>query len=135
MPSRRTLRPTMEANMSASDFLKRISNQWSWVLLRGILAIVFGVLAVTMPGVTLATLTLLWGAYALVEGVFALVAAFRIRVEGRPFWPLALAGIIGIAAGVVTFMWPGLTALALLMLIAAWAVVMGVFLIVAAIRL
>jgi uncharacterized membrane protein HdeD (DUF308 family) len=64
-----------------------------------------------------------------------LVAAYRVRDRGKPFWSLVIVGLLGIAAGIVTFIWPGMTALLLLMFIAAWAVVMGIFQIVAAIRL
>ena len=65
----------------------------------------------------------------------ALIAAWQVRDQGRPFWALVVVGLLGFAAGVVTFLWPGITALALLMVIAAWALVMGIFQIVAAIRL
>ncbi len=84
---------------------------------------------------TLAVLVLLWGVYALADGVLALFAAFRVRDRGRPFWALLIVGVLGIFAGILTFLWPGMTALALLAFIAAWALVMGVFQIAAAIRL
>ena len=77
---------------------------------------------------------LLYGAYALVDGVFAIAAALAGRTGGCPGGPCCWR-VIGIAAGIVTFAWPGITALALLYLIAAWAVATGVFEIVAAIRL
>jgi uncharacterized membrane protein HdeD (DUF308 family) len=112
-----------------------LGQQWGWIVLRGVLAVLFGVMAVTWPGVTLAALVIVWGAYALADGIFALAGAWQVRDQGKPFWALILVGLIGIAAGVLTFMWPGMTALALLMVIAAWACVMGVFQIVAAIRL
>ena len=69
------------------------------------------------------------------DGVVALIAAWRVRDQGRPFWALLIVGLLGIGAGVVTFMWPAITAIALLVIIAAWAVVMGICEIVAAIRL
>jgi len=80
-------------------------------------------------------LVIVWGAYALADGVLALIAAWQVRDQGKPFWSLVIVGLLGIAAGVVTFMWPAITALTLLMIIAAWAVVMGIFQIVAAVRL
>jgi uncharacterized membrane protein HdeD (DUF308 family) len=80
-------------------------------------------------------LTLMWGAYAFVDGVFALVAAFRVRDGGRRMWSLLAVGVLGMAVGVLTFLWPALTALGLLLLIAAWAITTGIFEIVAAIRL
>jgi uncharacterized membrane protein HdeD (DUF308 family) len=96
---------------------------------------VFGLLAFAWPAVTLAILVLLWGAYALADGVLALIAAFRVRDRGKPFWALLIVGMLGMVAGLLTFFWPGMTALVLLAFIAAWALVMGVFQIVAAIRL
>ena len=88
-----------------------------------------------LRGLTLAALVIVWGAYALADGVLALISAWRVRDQGKPFWPMAIVGLLGIAAGIVTFIWPGITALVLLLFIAAWAVVMGVFQIIAAIRL
>jgi uncharacterized membrane protein HdeD (DUF308 family) len=112
-----------------------LARNWGWIALRGIAAILFGVLALARPGITLAVLVLFWGAYALADGVFALIAAFRIREDNKPMWPLLLVGIIGIAAGVLTLMYPGITATVLLAFIAAWAIIAGIFQIVAAIRL
>ncbi len=120
----------MEATM-----LEHLSRNWGWIVLRGVAAVLFGVLAFLWPGITLAALVIVWGAYALADGVLSLIAAYRIRDQGKPFWSLVIVGLLGIAAGIVTFIWPGMTALVLLMFIAAWAVVMGVFQIIAAIRL
>jgi uncharacterized membrane protein HdeD (DUF308 family) len=118
-----------------SELLDYLGHNWGWVVLRGVVAVLFGVMAIASPGITLATLVILWGAYALADGILALVAAWQVRDAGRPFWALIVAGLLGIAAGVATFMWPGITALALLMIIAAWAFFMGAAQIVAAIRL
>ena len=115
-----------------TEFLAR--NWWA-VALRGGAAILFGILALIMPGVTLAALVLLFGAYGLLDGVFDIVAAATGRAGGRPWWALVVAGLVSIAAGLVAFFMPGLTALALLYLIAAWAIVRGVLEIVAAVRL
>jgi len=104
-------------------------------VLRGVAGVAFAVLAVAWPGITLAALVIVYGAYALADGVLALVAAWQVRDAGRPFGWLIVVGLLGIAAGVVTFLWPGITAMALLMLIAAWAFMMGIFQIAAAIRL
>ena len=120
----------MEATM-----LEHLGRNWSWVVLRGVAAVLFGVLAFAWPGITLAALVIVWGAYALADGILSLVAAYRVRDQGKPFWSLVIVGLLGIAAGIVTFIWPGMTALLLLLFIAAWAVVMGIFQIVAAIRL
>jgi len=120
----------MEATM-----LEHLGRNWGWVVLRGVAAVLFGILAFAWPGITLAALVIVWGAYALADGILALVAAYRVRDQGKPFWSLVIVGLLGIAAGIVTFIWPGMTALVLLMFIAAWAVVMGIFQIIAAIRL
>jgi len=120
----------MEATM-----LEHLSRNWGWVVLRGVAGVLFGVLAFLWPGITLAVLVIVWGAYALADGILALIAAYRVRDQGKPFWSLVVVGLLGIAAGIVTFIWPGMTALVLLMFIAAWAFVMGIFQIIAAIRL
>ncbi len=112
-----------------------LARNWWALALRGLLAIVFGLLAFALPGVTLAALVILFGAYALVDGIFALVAAVRAAEAHERWWLFVLEGIAGIAAGVITFMWPGITALALLYLIAWWALITGIFEIAAAIRL
>jgi uncharacterized membrane protein HdeD (DUF308 family) len=111
-----------------------LARNWWAIALRGVAAVVFGVLALLLPGTTLAALVLLFGAYAIVEGVFSLIAAGRGRTD-EPRWLLALQAIVSIAAGFVAFLWPGLTALVLLYVIAAWALVIGVLQIVAAVRL
>jgi len=111
-----------------------LARNWWAIGLRGVAAVVFGILALLLPGTTLAALVLLFGAYAILEGVFSLIAAVRGRTD-EPRWLLALQAIVSIAAGFVTFLWPGLTALVLLYVIAAWALVIGVLQIVAAVRL
>jgi uncharacterized membrane protein HdeD (DUF308 family) len=115
--------------------LQTMGRMWWLVLLRGLAAIVFGILAWAWPGVTMITLVLFWGAYALVDGVAALVGGWQTKDSGKPMWQIVLVGIVGIAAGIFTFVQPGVTAVALLILIAAWAIVNGVFEIAAAIRL
>ena len=96
---------------------------------------IFGVGAFIWPAITLAALVLLYGAYAVVEGVLAVAAAMIGRRPGGFSWGMLLAGWGSIVVGVITFLWPGLTALALLYFIAGWAVVRGVFEIIAAVQL
>ena len=98
-----------------TDMLEYLGRNWGWIVLRGVIAALFGVLAIAWPGITLAALVIVWGAYALADGVLALIAAWQVRDQGRPFWALVVVGLLGFAAGVVTFLWPGITALALLM--------------------
>ena len=117
------------------SLLQSLGRMWWLVLLRGLAAIVFGILAWAWPGVTLITLVLFWGAYALVDGVAALVSGWQTKDSGKPMWQIVLIGVIGIAAGIFTFAQPEVTAVALLILIAAWAIVHGVLEIAAAIRL
>ncbi len=111
-----------------------LARNWWAIALRGVAAIVFGVLALLLPATTLAGLILLFGAYALIEGIFSVIAAMRGQA-GAARWMLLLEGLVSIAAGLVTFFWPGLTALVLLYVIAAWALVAGVLEIVVAVGL
>ena len=119
---------------SAPPLLPMLARYWWLILLRGIAAIAFGVLAFIWPGLTLVTLILFWGAFTLIDGVLALAHAIMGGNMGSRWW-LALIGVAGIAAGILTFMWPGVTLLVLLWFIAGWAIVLGVFQIMGAIRL
>jgi uncharacterized membrane protein HdeD (DUF308 family) len=112
-----------------------LGRNWWALLVRGIAAVLFGVIAFVMPAVTLAVLVYLFGAYAIVDGIFAIVAAVRAAERHERWWSLALQGIVDIAAGVIAFIWPGATALALLFIVAFWAIVTGVIEVWAAIRL
>jgi len=117
------------------QLLQTLGRAWWLVLLRGLAAIAFGILAWAWPGVTLVTLVLFWGAYALVDGVAALIGGWQTKDGGKPMWTVVLVGVVGIAAGIFTFVQPAVTAIALLMLIAVWAIANGVLEISAAIRL
>jgi uncharacterized membrane protein HdeD (DUF308 family) len=117
-----------------ASLVPSLGRNWWLIVLRGIAAILFGILAFIWPGLTLFTLVIFWGAFALVDGVLALAAAV-MGGNPAPRWWLAIVGVAGVAAGILTFVWPGITALVLLVFIAAWAIVLGVFEIVGAIRL
>jgi uncharacterized membrane protein HdeD (DUF308 family) len=107
----------------------------SLMLIRGIASIVIGILAVGWPGMTIALLIGIFGAYAIIDGITNLFIGFSPARAGGRSWAYVAQGLVGIAAGVLTFLWPGVTALALVFFIAAWAVATGVIEIVAAIRL
>jgi uncharacterized membrane protein HdeD (DUF308 family) len=105
---------------------------WWALVLRGIFAIIFGLMALVWPGLTLAALVILFGVYSFADGVFALISAVQHRDR---MGVLILEGLADLAAAAVTFLWPAITALALLYVIAAWAVVTGVMELIAAVRL
>ena len=108
---------------------------WWLLALRGLVAVLFGVLAFVWPRATLITLVWLFGAFALVNGLLSLILAAKAPKGYPRIGSLILGGLLGILAGLLTFVMPGITALGLLMLIAAWAIVTGIMEVVAAIRL
>lgn len=112
-----------------------LARNWWLFFLRGLAAIIFGVLSLIWPGISLVTLVLLFGAYALVDGTFALAAAVVGRGNAELRWWLVLVGLLGIGIGITTFLWPGLTALTLLYFIAGWIVATGLLQIIGAIEL
>lgn len=125
---------TIDHSHAGAPALHALAKNWWLVLLRGLCAIGFGVLAFAWPGVTLGVLVLFYGIFALADGALALAAAVTGETAGSRWW-LALAGLVGIGVGFLTFGWPGITALALLLLIAVWAIAVGVMQIVGAIRM
>jgi uncharacterized membrane protein HdeD (DUF308 family) len=108
---------------------------WGFVALRGVAAILFGILAFSRPGITLVALITLYGAYVFVDGVFTIAAVIAHRGREQHWVAMLLTGLLGIAAGIVAFIMPGITALVLLIVIAVWAIMAGVAQILAAIRL
>jgi uncharacterized membrane protein HdeD (DUF308 family) len=110
-----------------------VRNWWVFVV-RGILAILFGVLAFARPDITLVALVALFGTYALFDGILNITSAFMFS-GSRYFWWVLLDGILGIAVGVMTFMHPGAIAASLLILLGIWLIVTGLFRIFAAIEL
>jgi uncharacterized membrane protein HdeD (DUF308 family) len=111
-----------------------LSALWGLLLFRGLLGVLFGIAALLWPGLTLVALVLLFGAYALVDGAASLVLAASVR--GRPgFGSLLAEGLFGVTAGLLTFLYPGITAIALLVIIAAWAILTGTTALMAAVAL
>jgi uncharacterized membrane protein HdeD (DUF308 family) len=107
---------------------------WWGLVLRGLLSILFGIAVFVWPGATILALIALFGAFFLVDGILALVNAFRVRAGHERWWALLLEGLVGIAIGLITLFMPDVTTVALLYLIAAWAIVTGILQIIGAIR-
>ncbi len=107
---------------------------WAWVL-RGLVAVIFGLIAFFIPGATLFALTILFGAYALIDGIVSLAAAIRSARRGEHWWALLFEGIAGLCAAAATALWPLLTLIVLVYIVGAWAFITGIFEIVAAFRL
>src|SRR5664279_5032445 len=128
---------TSQASSSVTviAFPQLVARNWWLFLLRGFAAITFGVLSLIWPGISLVTLILLFGAYALVDGVFALAAAIVGRGNAELRWWLVLVGLLGVGIGITIFLWPGLTALTLLYFIAGWIVATGLLQVIGAIEL
>lgn len=112
-----------------------LSRNWWALVVRGLLAIIFGILTFLWPGMTLLVLTLLFGAYALLDGIFAITAAIRGSEPGAHWWVLVLEGIAGILAAAAAVLVPGITLLFLVLLVGGWAIVTGALEIAAAVRL
>lgn len=115
--------------------LSELARNWWIPLIRGLAAIAFGIMAFAWPGITLFALVLLFGVYAIIDGLAAIWFAIIERNQAMNWWGMLLVGLLSVAAGIVAIFWPGITAMALLMVIAAWAIVRGIFEIVAAIQL
>ena len=116
--------------------LNMLAKNWWLVEIRGVAAIAFGVLAFLWPGITLLVLVTLFAAYMLIDGVALLVSLRRAEpaTAGHRL-AVGLMGILGVAVGIATIFWPGITALALLYLVAFWAITLGLTQVIAAIRL
>lgn len=100
-----------------------LARNWAWVLVRGVLTVLFGALAIFWPGITILALVILFGAYAIVDGLTAIVMGAR-RHSGRGW--MVFIGVLGVIAGLIALIWPGISALALLYVIAFWAIVTGI---------
>lgn len=115
--------------------LHSLARNWWALLLRGFAAVLFGGLAFLIPGTTIYALVILFGAYAFVDGVFAIASAVRAAEAHERWWPFVIEGVIGLAIAAITFFQPHITAFALYITIAVWAFLTGIFEIVAAVQL
>lgn len=111
-----------------------LASNWDMFLVRGILAILFGIATLVMPGITLIVLVVLFGGYALLDGVVLSILSIKDRKYHPDWWLMLLTGLVSIGAGVVTFVWPGITAVSLFYIIIAYAIATGVFEVAYAIR-
>lgn len=103
-----------------------LARNWWALVIRGIAAILFGIAAFVLPGATLLVLVILFGAYAMVDGIFAFVAAVRAAESHERWLSLIVEGVVGVTIGLVTIVYPAITALALVYLIAFWAIATGI---------
>ncbi len=122
-------------NTATNQMATIFSRNWWVLLLRGLVAIAFGTLAWLQPGISLAVLVLLFGAFIMVDGILGIWTAIAGRKHHEDWWVLLFGGLVGVGLAILTFLVPGLTALALLFYIALWAITTGILEIVAAIRL
>ncbi|HEV2236823.1 MAG TPA: DUF308 domain-containing protein [Ktedonobacterales bacterium] len=104
-----------------------VSRIWWAVVLRGVIAILFGIVALFFTGQTLLSLVYVFGVYAVLNGLLAIIAAARAGEAHRRWGWLVVSGIAGVAIGIVSFVWPGLTAVTVVVIVAAWAIIVGVF--------
>jgi uncharacterized membrane protein HdeD (DUF308 family) len=112
-----------------------LAQNWWAIAIRGVLAIVFGLIALVLPGATMLSLVLVFAAYALVDGTFAIVAAVRAARQHERWGMLVLEGIVNIITAAIAVFWPAITVVAFVLLVAAWAIVSGALLLAAAFRL
>ncbi|MCJ0763471.1 HdeD family acid-resistance protein [Variovorax terrae] len=114
---------------------EQLSRAWWLLLIRGLFAIAFGVFTWLQPGISLAALVLVFGIFVMADGLLGVITAIQGRKENDAWWALLLWGLVGIGVGLITFFAPGITALVLVLYVAAWALATGLLQIVAAVRL
>jgi len=119
----------MAGSTGPAAVLHVLARNWWAVALRGAVALIFGVLAVALPGIAIFWLVVLFAAYMLIDGVFAIVAGVRAAQHHERWWPFALEGAVDIAAGLIAVVWPTITAIVLVYLVAIWAIVTGILMV------
>lgn len=112
-------------NAASRDMKSILAQYWWLIALRGVLGIMFGIIALIVPAATILALVILFSAYMLVDGAFALYAAYQAARQNRKWGLLLLQGLANIAAGVLAFLWPGLTVFVFVIMLAAWSIVSG----------
>jgi uncharacterized membrane protein HdeD (DUF308 family) len=117
------------------ELLTAVADDWWLLLVRGLAAIAFGVIAFLWPAITLVSMIYLFGIYAIVDGLVAIWAAFNLPGQPGPRWWLGLSGVVSILAGIIAFVYTGMTAMVLLVVIAVWAIIIGLLQLYAAIQL
>ncbi len=115
--------------------LQAIARKWWVLLVRGLAAIALGALVIWWPGASLLTLVILWGGFILLDGLSGIMLGLRGEADGTMWWTMMLLGVLGVGAAITAFIWPGMTAVILLWIIAWTAILRGLFEIAAAIRL
>ena len=115
--------------------LRLLRRHWWVIALRGLLAVIFGLLALVWPEITVQVMVIIFGAYAVVDGLFTAIAAVRGRQRYPGWGVMLLGGVLGVIVGVLTFIWPQITAVVLLTFIAIYAILTGIIEIVNAIEL
>ncbi|MBV8281026.1 MAG: HdeD family acid-resistance protein [Candidatus Eremiobacteraeota bacterium] len=118
----------------ASELVTSVADHWWVLLLRGIIGVIFGALFIFYPGPSLLALLYLFGAYTLVDGIFAFVQALRLGVHSDRWWPLIIEALIRVAVGVAFFRFTDTSATVVAFIIAVWAIATGILEIVAAFR-
>lgn len=122
-------------NMDNPNFKAQLRRNWGWIALRGVVGIIFGLLAIIAPLATVWALAVMWGIFALADGVSAFMTGWHLHQTGNRWWPYLIFGFIGLGAGVVTLFWPAITAFILIYVIAFWAMFGGISQIIAAVKL
>ncbi len=121
--------------MNENILIPEFSKNWKWMIVRGIVSIIFGIVVVFYPFAAATGLALFFGAYVFADGVFAIVSIFTSHAARAHFWSFLIEGIVGIAAGILTFFLPEITLYGLALLVSFWAVITGILEIISAIKL
>lgn len=109
---------------TAGDMLR---SYWWLAIIRGIVAILFGIAVLARPAMSVGVLLMLFGAFALASGIMAVISSISLMAHHKQWWAMLVEGLVGIAIGLITFYWPAVTALSVLVLVAIWAIIIGVF--------